>query len=84
MIGQLLAPSVFPEEDPSVADQYFTDEPINTQHVKVASSALQPSLEILRTQLHQVSMHLKRSSIYQILSLINTVEAFRQNCQISI
>ena len=47
---------MFPEEDPGVADQYFSEEPITTHHVKTACSALQPSLEILRTQLHQVSI----------------------------
>lgn len=53
-IGPFLSPSVFPEEDPGVADQYFSEEPITTHHVKTASSALQPSLDLLRTQLHQL------------------------------
>lgn len=53
-LGPFLSPSVFPEEDPGVADQYFSEEPITTHHVKTACSALQPSLEILRTQLHQL------------------------------
>jgi len=53
-LGPFLSPSVFPEEDPGVADQYFSEEPITTHHVKTACSALQPSLDLLRTQLHQL------------------------------
>ena len=54
----LHSPSVFPDEDPSVADEYFKDLSGSSQQqaqaVKAAQAGVQPSLEILRTQLHQL------------------------------
>jgi len=55
-LGPFLSPSVFPDEDPAVAEEYFKDCTSGTQQqqVKTAQSALQPNLELLRTQLHQL------------------------------
>jgi len=57
-LGPFLSPSVFPDEDPSVADEYFKDLSGSSQQqaqaVKAAQAGVQPSLEILRTQLHQL------------------------------
>jgi len=57
-LGPFLAPSVFPDEDPAVADEYFKELPGSgsqqAQAVKAAQAALQPSLELLRNQLHQL------------------------------
>ena len=61
--GPFLSPSVFPEEDPGVADQYFSEEPITLYHVKMACTALQPSLDLLRTHLHQVSINDHQDSV---------------------
>jgi len=53
-LGPFFSPSVFPEEDTSVADSYFNaQDNITTHHIRSAASALQPSLELLRTKLHQ-------------------------------
>ena len=53
-LGPFLAPSVFPEEDPGVAEQYFSGDSITSYQVKSASGEMQPSLEIYRKQLHDV------------------------------
>ena len=57
-MGPFLAPSVFPEEDPAVAEDYFKEltgsGAQQQQQVKAAQSALQPAMELLRTQLHQM------------------------------
>ena len=53
-LGPFLAPSVFPEEDPGVAELHFTAESITSSQVKSAQGELQPSLEIYRKQLHEV------------------------------
>ena len=53
-LGPFLAPSVFPEEDPGVAEQYFAGDSITSYQVKSAQGELQPSLEIYRAQLHDV------------------------------
>jgi len=55
-LGPFLSPSVFPDEDPAVAEEYFKDSSSGNQQqlVKTAQAALQPSLELLRTQLHQL------------------------------
>ena len=53
-LGPFLAPSVFPEEDPGVAEHYFTGDSITAYQVKSAQGELQPSLEIYRKALHDV------------------------------
>ena len=49
---------MFPDEDPSVAEEYFKDLSGSSQQqaqaVKAAQAGVQPSLELLRTQLHQL------------------------------
>jgi len=53
-LGPFLAPSVFPEEDAGVAEQYFQADPVTAGQVKVASAALQGSLDLLRRHLHDL------------------------------
>merc|ERR1719347_457236 len=45
-LGPFLAPSVFPEEDPGVAEQYFSGDSITSYQVKSASGEMQPSLDL--------------------------------------
>ena len=53
-LGPFLAPTVFPEEDSGVADQYLSGEQMTVNQVKTATSELQPTLELYRKQLHEL------------------------------
>ena len=53
-LGPFLSPTVFPEEDSGVADQYLAGDTITQHQVKSATSELQPMLEMFRKQLHDL------------------------------
>jgi len=53
LLGPFLAPSVFPEEDPTVAEKFF-DGKITAVEVRSVGRELQQDLEILRTSLHKL------------------------------
>ena len=48
------SPTLFPEEDPAVADQYLKGETLTVHQVKAATSELQPQLELFRKQLQDL------------------------------
>jgi len=52
-LGPFFAPSVFPEEDPGVAEKYFKDK-ISPSQLKSAAKELQSELDFMRSQLHTI------------------------------
>jgi len=52
-LGPFLSPSVFPEEDPTVAEKYFEGK-VNASEMSVIRRELQQDLDLLRTSLHKL------------------------------
>ena len=53
-LGPFLAPTVFPEEDAGVAEQYLKGDTLTVHMVKSATGELQPMMEMFRKQLHEL------------------------------
>ena len=53
-LGPFLSPTVFPEEDSGVAEQYLNGETLTAQMVKSATGELQTMLELFRKQLYEL------------------------------
>ena len=50
-LGPFLSPTLFPEEDPAVADQFLKGETMTVHQVEAATSKLQPAELQLGAQL---------------------------------
>lgn len=53
-LGPFLSPTVFPEEDSGVAEQYLKGDTLTVHMVKSATGELQPMMEMFRKQLHEL------------------------------
>jgi len=78
-LGPFLAPSVFPEEDPGVADKYFKDKAPTYAQSKSIQKELQNELDFLRTQIHTIIHAILANSTTREAGLAYIAEILNRN-----